>query len=499
MAKRCIRCNVPKELDEFPVRKDAPDGHRGTCNECWNHLKRNRSNGIAAEPLPPVEPCTLCGRRRKSPDCPVCMSGDTTLPKVQAFGLTDVEIDMSDLDADAIDPLTPSLVSFGTPMQRMSAEALLRLGSIEAAATELQLQPAQLRAHLDELQRRAATRGYAPANSMTRTAPSGFSVKGVSSYFKTDKKTGESTLVGQWVKTNRDQDEKLQMLLDAMGTLAHQWQGLAEPVAPPAIADDDLLACYVMGDPHLGMFSWGAETGNNFDIAIAERELYAAADHLVALTPPAKRALIVSVGDFFHADNRASTTTGGTPVDSDGRWPKVLSAGIRLTRRLIDRALTKHDEVGVILEIGNHDWHTSIMLAIAIAQYYENEPRVTVDTSPAKYHWYRFGQNLIGVTHGDTVKLADLGGVMACDRPVDWGETKYRYWLTGHIHHDTVKELRGCIVESFRTLAPADAWHKGQGYRSGRDMKALIFHREWGQINRHVVGINQIQQILEGK
>ena len=150
-------------------------------------------------------------------------------------------------------------------------------------------------------------------------------------------------------------------------------------------------------------------------------------------------------------------------------------------RRAIDRMLAKFEIVDVICEIGNHDWHTSIMLAICLDQYYENEPRVTVDTSPAKYHWYRFGQNLIGVTHGDTVKLADLGEIMACDRAQDWGDTKHRYWITGHIHHDTVKELRGCTVESFRTLAPADAWHRGQGYRSGRDLKLLVSLWESGR------------------
>ena len=51
-------------------------------------------------------------------------------------------------------------------------------------------------------------------------------------------------------------------------------------------------------------------------------------------------------------------------------------------------------------------------------------------------HWHRFGKNLIGVTHGDTVKAQQLGPVMACDRPEDWGETAYRFWYTGHVHQN---------------------------------------------------------------
>lgn len=381
------------------------------------------------------------------------------------------------------------LVAFGTPTERISADALVRAGSVTDAAAELGIEPRQLRAHLSELRRRAASRGYAPGHDMTKTAPEGFGIKGVSTLYD-----GDGNVRAQWVKTRADEDHKYTALLDAMSHIADTWQGLAEPIPAPAQAlDDDLLAVYGMGDPHIGMFSWAPETGNNFDLAIAERDLYGAVDHLVGIAPPARRALVVNVGDFTHADNRGNTTTGGTPVDSDGRWPKVIQTGVRLMRRVIDRALSKHEIVDVIIEIGNHDWHSAIMLAICLAQFYEREPRVTIDTSPAKFHWYRFGQNLIGTTHGDTVKLATLGEIMAADRPQDWGETQYRYWITGHIHHETVKELRGCIVKSLRTMAPADAWHRGQGYRSGQDMRCMVFHREWGQINEHTVGIAQVR------
>jgi hypothetical protein len=382
----------------------------------------------------------------------------------------------------------PELFAFGTPIQRASAEALLACGDIVSAAASVQLEPGVFRAHLSELARRAATRGWSPGHDMTKRVPDGYGVKGVSSYYGKD---GE--LRGQWVKTKRDEEQRLALLLGAMTTVAETWQGKADPITPPAdMLDEDLLAVYPMGDPHLGMYSWAPETGNNFDLQIAERELFGAVDHLVELAPSARYALIACVGDLFHADNRGSTTTGGTPVDSDGRWPKVLSTGVRLMRRNIDRALMKHEIVDVIIEIGNHDWHTAIMLAICLAQFYEREPRVRINTSPAKAHWYRFGKVLIGVTHGDTMKLADLGEIMAADRPQDWGETLYRYWLTGHIHHDTRKELRGCVAESFRTLAPADAWHAGQGYRSGRDMKMIVMHREHGELYRHTVGIRQI-------
>ena len=382
-----------------------------------------------------------------------------------------------------------SLTAFGTPIERVSAEALVRLGSVSAAAAELRLEPRQLRAHLHELQRRAAKRGHAPGSDMTKSTPQGFSVKGVSTLYGED-----GAVRQQWVKTKRDEDDKIAALLDAMSEISHTWQGLAVPVKKPkGHLDEDLLAVYPMGDPHLGLHSWAQETGQPFDLAIAERDLFAAVDHLVGLAPPAKQALIISLGDFFHADSAAATTTAGTRVDVDTRWAKVLGVGIRTMRRCIDRALERHGEVRVVCELGNHDFSSSMMLALCLQQYYENDPRVEVDTSPSKYHWYRFGLNLLGITHGDTCKPVKLAGIMACDKPKDWGETQHRYWYTGHIHHDRAFEDNGVLIESFRTLAPKDAWHSGQGYRSGQDMKMDLLHKEHGRIQRNTVGIAQVQ------
>ena len=109
-----------------------------------------------------------------------------------------------------------------------------------------------------------------------------------------------------------------------------------------------------------------------------------------------------------------------------------------------------------------------------------------------RFHYYRHGKVLLGVHHGDMVKPADLGGLMATDRPTDWGETEFRYWYTGHIHTNKKFELPGVEVESFRTLAGKDAWTHGSGYRSGRDMYAIALDREFGEVERHRVDIKML-------
>jgi len=64
-----------------------------------------------------------------------------------------------------------------------------------------------------------------------------------------------------------------------------------------------------------------------------------------------------------------------------------------------------------------------------------------------------------------------------------------------HIHHDTKTEFSGCSVESFRTLAAKDNYAHSGGYRAGQDSKALVIHKEYGEIERHTVNIDQLVEI----
>jgi hypothetical protein len=129
---------------------------------------------------------------------------------------------------------------------------------------------------------------------------------------------------------------------------------------------------------------------------------------------------------------------------------------------------------------------------------YANDPRVTVEDAFNPYQYDVFGANLIGWCHGDGAKFGDLDRIMATDEPEKWGAASFRYWHSGHIHHLTEQELRGCLVTTHRTLAGRDAWHHHKGYRSGRSLKAPVYHRQWGlEGGGAVVGIERVRAALE--
>lgn len=267
-----------------------------------------------------------------------------------------------------------------------------------------------------------------------------------------------------------------------------------KPIPAPPQGRKDLLVVIPVGDHHVAMYSWPEETGQAYDVKEAERLLIAAAHHLIDVSPPAETCLIANVGDFFHYDSqRAETPANKNMLDVDTRYAGMIRAGVQMMRTLIESALAKYRKVRVINAPGNHDPIGALWLSLALSLLYEKNPRVSIETSPAKFAYHHHGKVLIGVTHGETAKLDRLAGIMAVDQPELWGKTSHRYWLTGHIHQRKVLEQPGCMVESFRTLAARDAWAAAGGYRSGRDMTALVFHAEHGEVARHRFDVSMLQ------
>jgi hypothetical protein len=384
--------------------------------------------------------------------------------------------------------IDPKLKDWATETQARYVDIINERGSMRAAAKALGLSKAAVSNAMDRLRRSASIRGYSPAHDMTKTVPETHVVKGVSSYYGKD-----GDLRGQWVKSSLDMDMLEEHRKAIFDSLADDLKALSPLTDPPPFTNTDLLVVMPWGDPHFGMYAWAQEAGENFDLAEAKRLTLGAVDRLVSAAPPAETAIILPLGDFFHMDDQTNRTPGhGHQLDADGRFAKVLDVGIQSLRHAILRALEKFAHVIVRIEPGNHDPHAKWALTFAMKGYFENEPRVEIDTSPAKHWFYRFGKVLIGSTHGDTIKQEQMLGVMAADRPEDWGLTKHRYWYSGHIHHSTVKEFPGVTCESFRTLAAKDAYSAGYGYRAGRDMRVIVHHREHGEIERHRCDVGMI-------
>lgn len=376
---------------------------------------------------------------------------------------------------------------FATVRQLEILDALEKYGSQKKAAVALGISKSTVQTSIERLRKKAARHGYSPEHDMTRTVPDGYFVRGVSTYYNKDGKPS-----GQWVKSSIDAERQEELIKQYIETLAQDIKGLSPITPKPSHSNADLLCVYPMGDPHFGMYAWAKDAGDDFDLTIAETLTCNAIDRLVSSAPHADTALLLNLGDMFHADNQKNVTNSGHQLDVDGRWAKVQQVGLKAMLHCIRRLLEKHNKVIFRINKGNHDGHSSYALALMISCYFDNEPRVEVDLSPSVTWYYQFGKVLIGSTHGDTIKGRDMLSIMAADEPVKWGETRHRYWYVGHVHHQDTKEYHGGIVEHFRTLAARDAWHQGQGYRAGRDMCLIVHHKDHGEIERHRCDIGMI-------
>lgn len=398
--------------------------------------------------------------------------------------------------------------------------------SRKATAEALGISLQQVQRRLDAARHLAQQGEYEPA----KPVPEGLTLKGTSALYDADGNVRQL-----WNKTKvqgREVEDTVQLAdpkkiikvstnYDAQGRVAQQWvqerpedaereklwtrfaHELAEPLPqyeptpPPSIEfSDDLMNFIPFGDPHFGMYSWAEETGQDFDLDIAKRDLCGAVDFLVSQAPLARRCVIANLGDFFHADNLEGVTPEHRNIlDMDTRLPKVVRVGVAAMRQAIRTALQRHEVVEVVNARGNHDPMLSMALSIMLAHVYENEPRVIIHDQPTMRHYITHGKVLLGVTHGNRTKDRDLPGIMAAEQPQAWGASRHRRWYRGHHHQDAVSEFNGCTVEQVRTLAPGDAYAVGGGWLSGRDMKLIVFHAEHGEVSRTTCSIDLLRHV----
>jgi len=362
------------------------------------------------------------------------------------------------------------------------------------AAGVLGISQSTMRDYVSITKNTAAAAGYSENWDATRHVPEGEFVIGRSIYTSDDE--GNKA----WLKTKRTmseaaRDKALQGFVDGLTKGVKPYKPKAKPKTKKFAKD--LLPTIIIGDAHFGMRADARETkARDYDTKIASNDMLAAIEYLVDAAPASDQALLVNVGDFIHANGSSGTTFGGTKLDVDTRIEVVLETAAQTFLFAVDKLLAKHKSCVVVMARGNHDSDTAIALALILKFYYSKEPRVTILDPHGFFHTVQFGKNLLAVHHGDKVKAVKLGAILPKMLPEQWSSTVYRKWLVGHIHHQNAIETdNGVFVEAFGTLAPPDSWHAGAGYGSSSVMNQVVFHRDGGEVLRHVYQIRDSRKV----
>jgi len=328
----------------------------------------------------------------------------------------------------------------------------------------------------------AAGSGYSPEHSMTKIVPDPFKVKRISSYYD------EDGLRNQWVIAEPDKEKQIELMRAVVDEMKTEI-----PVLPPIGSREDtarsadLMNLFVLTDAHIGMLAWDEESGENWDLKIAENTINAAFDHLISCSPVAGTAFFCQLGDGLHTDGHVPLTPANKNVlDADSRYQKIVRTTIRVFKRNLLRLLQTHDRVIFLSAIGNHDPTGCVWLQEMFAAQWEENPQVEIIVSPKPFYAYQFGKAMLGFHHGDKAKVDRMPEVFVGEFRQMYGTTDQTFIHCGDKHHKLVKEFNSAIVEQHTTLAARDAYASSHGYKSMRTMQCITYHKERLEIGRVV-------------
>ena len=318
----------------------------------------------------------------------------------------------------------------------------------------------------------------------------GYAIKGVSTLVGED---GNAKL--RWVKTDQDKESQIA----AMRAVVDAMKGEIKPVKAVPLnkktnRNKDLLNLYVITDYHIGMVAWPEETGDDWNMKIAENTLVKWFAAAIKQSPQAESAVFLELGDFAHYDGiNPVTPMSGHLLDTDTRFQKLVRVMIRVTRKVISMLLEKYNHVTYIAAEGNHDISSSMWMRELFSAFYDDEPRITVDTSPDPYYAVEHGKTLICAHHGHLKNFKGVSEAMASKFRKEFGRTEHAFIHTGHYHHIKTEENTMFVVQQHRTLSGKDAYSSRGGYASGRDAQVISYHKEFGEVGTIRISYDMLQ------
>lgn len=265
-------------------------------------------------------------------------------------------------------------------------------------------------------------------------------------------------------------------------------------------------------DIHIGKLAKTDETGHteyNTEVAY-ERVIEGVMDILAKARLFGVYHIALIIGnDILHVDNSKKTTTGGTLQDTDSQWWNMFETARNLYVDVIELC-KKVADVTLIFCPSNHDKVLGFGITDSLYSWYRKDPNVTISNygkSMRHRKYIRYGNNLIGVTHGDGAKNKDLPSLMQYEAREDWALTKFSYWYVHHFHHKyrlvntteiekdyagvtvlsnygAIDPIKNTSVECIRSPSEPDAWHSQFGYVNHTAIEGFLHHPIFGQVAR---------------
>lgn len=252
----------------------------------------------------------------------------------------------------------------------------------------------------------------------------------------------------------------------------------------------DLCAVFPVADLHVGLLTDEEEVGEDWSSKKSHKvfaELFA---RLADVTPSAETAVLAQLGDLMHVDDQRNVTPqSGHQLDADTRYFLILRRAVAAMRFAIDTLRAKYPRVIYRGCRGNHDITAHHAVTLALAEHYRETEGVEIVQSAGEFYVREFGVNMLVLHHGDKAKPERLVQFAAAQWPEVWGRTKHRLALSGHVHHETRKDVGGMSFESVGTIIPRDFHAYANAYAARRGLVSITLDRAQGEVSRARIGL----------
>jgi len=279
---------------------------------------------------------------------------------------------------------------------------------------------------------------------------------------------------------SRKKEASLKQILEEFKDDALNYSPNVDKVSYKAVREGKLLVVN-LADAHIGKLSNKESCAHNYDLKIAKEIYIKTLKDLIGKAlkqGDIEQIWYVAGNDYLTIDTPQNTTTKGTPQDVDTRFSKIFREGRKLLVESVE-ILKQIAPVHIIVMPGNHDRSAMFHLGDALECWFRNDENVTINNEDKVRKYYSYGENVFGITHGDSIKQDKLLQMGLVEYGKEWGAAKRRFWFVGHIHHLKCHNQQGTEVWTFPSVSGSDEFHQSNGYvGSTRTALAMIFSKD---------------------
>ncbi|MFW5891170.1 MAG: hypothetical protein ACOCUI_03030 [bacterium] len=234
-------------------------------------------------------------------------------------------------------------------------------------------------------------------------------------------------------------------------------------------------------DFHYGLYAENHCTGNDYNLEIAEKNYFYTLKDICSKVSNRKfeKVLFIVGNDFVNSDNLQGTTTKGTPQDNASFWYNIVEKSTQLIIDGIDM-LANISPVDVEYVPSNHDLHTMFGIMQTISAWYRKDSNVKIGTSPMERKYYKFGKNLIGLSHD--IKIKNALKLFTTEAKKDWSNSNHMFWFLAHKHKAMIYDKQGYLeIMRLPTISGWSRWtNKNEYVQTEKKNQSFIINSELG-------------------